>query len=326
VTEADRGLASAPDSPWADFTPEDELRKAQLLPQSYVESFAMGTRRHFHFILGDYTEGRIQFGLLRRDLSPRPSYVALAALGRFLSGARALGRWKGEAGTDVRIHAFRSFPDARERDLLVAWAEREVDWPERGKTTAPWPLSADLPIETVHDFLGRPLGSRVPERLTGSPIYVVLPAGAADGLPLVPPPRVPWREGVVSPIVLQCALPREAALEVKATPWACEFENRVEGGRAVELPIFIYNFGRETARGRVALEHIPEGWTASERSWELALEPLERKRLPLSVRLSEGTGDARTDTWVRLRGEFGGPGSPVLAFRLIRFAGEGYER
>jgi hypothetical protein len=50
--------------------------------------------QHFHFILGHYHEPNgVQFGLLRRDLTPRPAYVALAAVGRLLAGARTLGWW-----------------------------------------------------------------------------------------------------------------------------------------------------------------------------------------------------------------------------------------
>ncbi|NLH40792.1 MAG: hypothetical protein GX448_03045, partial [Planctomycetes bacterium] len=94
VTESDRGIAYATPEPWCDLSREGEIRKAEFMAQSYASSLFAGADRHFHFILGHYCEGgKIQFGLLRLDETPRPSYVALAAVGRFLAGARCLGRW-----------------------------------------------------------------------------------------------------------------------------------------------------------------------------------------------------------------------------------------
>ncbi|MBN2449933.1 MAG: hypothetical protein JXR77_06070, partial [Lentisphaeria bacterium] len=78
--------------PWGDLTPEDDWRQACFLPKSYATSLFAGVDRHFFFILGNYCEGDIQFGLLRHDQTPRPAYCALAAVGRFLDGARCLGR------------------------------------------------------------------------------------------------------------------------------------------------------------------------------------------------------------------------------------------
>ena len=78
------------------------------MAQSYASSLHAGANRHFHFILGQYGEGNIQFGLLRHDLTPRPSYVALAAVGRLLAGARCLGRYPIDGKPDVRVIAFRA--------------------------------------------------------------------------------------------------------------------------------------------------------------------------------------------------------------------------
>ena len=50
----------------------------------------------FYFILPHYVEQQTQFGLIRSDLTPRPAYVALAAVGRFLADARPLGRLQAE--------------------------------------------------------------------------------------------------------------------------------------------------------------------------------------------------------------------------------------
>ena len=57
--------------------------------------------------------------MLRHDLTPRPGYVALAAVGRFLAGAQCLGR------LSPTVYAFRAKPDGEPRDVPVEVIEAE---------------------------------------------------------------------------------------------------------------------------------------------------------------------------------------------------------
>ncbi|MBX7258548.1 MAG: hypothetical protein K1Y02_19460, partial [Candidatus Hydrogenedentes bacterium] len=143
VTECDRGMQADPASESGDFTPENDRRKGELIAQSYVRSLFSGSSLHFHFILGHYMEGenRTQFGLLRADHTPRPGYVALAALGRLLAGGVCLGRHEVDRQPNVHVYAFRAKPQGQPKDVVVAWTEREADWPERGKERAAWPIA-----------------------------------------------------------------------------------------------------------------------------------------------------------------------------------------
>jgi hypothetical protein len=190
VTEADRGISYETSEPWFDLSLENQRHKAEYLAQSYAMSLFAGAVRHFHFILGHYTEHRnaIQFGLLRLDMTPNLGYSALAAVGRFLAGAKCLGRLEWENKPDAHVYAFRARPDGIERDVLVAWAEKEVDWPERGKTTVEWPLPGNLPLQGIYDHLGRKLEGKIPERLRSAALFILLPMGGADSLPLEKPP------------------------------------------------------------------------------------------------------------------------------------------
>ena len=139
--------------------------------------------------MGNYQEPNgVQFGLLRLDLTPRPAYVALAAVGRCLAGAKILGRWR--PGQDVQVYAFRAKPDGQERDVLVVWAEKEVDWDGRGTTTADWKLPSHLTLTGIVDYLGRSRGTVFPTPLTSAPTFVFLPLGQAASLPLNPPPAL----------------------------------------------------------------------------------------------------------------------------------------
>ena len=139
ITECGIRLQTDSEEPWGDLVPADERRQAEFVARSYASSLYAGTTRHFYFILGNYIERGVQFGLLRHDLTPRPGYVALAAVGRFLAGAECLGR------LSPTVYAFRAQPDGKPRDVLVAWGDGAVP--------------GDLQVEAVYDHLGRPTGN-----------------------------------------------------------------------------------------------------------------------------------------------------------------------
>lgn len=327
VTEADRGISYETGEPWFDISLENERHKAEYIGQSYAMSLFAGATRHFHFILGHYTEhhNSIQFGLLRLDMTPRLGYSALAAVGRFLAGAKCLGRLKWEDKPDAHVYAFRAQPDGIERDVLVAWAEKEADWPERRKTSVEWPLPDNLPIQGIYDYLGRRLEGKIPERLRSSPLFILLPMGGVDSFPLEKPPISVYRPGSPSPVVMQLVMPATSTISVTETPWSVEQEHLIEPDREIDLPLFIYNFSEKPVRGTVSAESLPAGWILSPAQWEASLEPMDRQ--PLNARFSMPRRDfsKTSDCWIRLRGDFGEAGKPILAFRLISAPGEGYE-
>jgi hypothetical protein len=315
VTEADRGTPHLKQEPWFDQDPRLERLKAQWLAQSYASSLFAGTRRHFHFILGHYHEPNgIQFGLLRLDLTPRPAYAALAAVGRCLAGARSLGRYR--PGGDVNVYAFRASPDGQERDVLVAWAEQEVDWDGRGRATATWNPPTNLDVQEVVDYLGGARERALPTTLSSAPVFVFLPAGQAATLPLEPPPPVgPPRAGAPSPVVLQLSLPGSATVRVEDLPWSEGYAYTIKPGQALELPIQVYNLGIAPARGPLAIERQPAGWELQWPASGLAVEAQDRLALHGSLRVPVGT--ACRDGWVVLRADCGPQGRPVLAFRVV---------
>ncbi|MEN6428043.1 MAG: hypothetical protein ABFE13_22040 [Phycisphaerales bacterium] len=326
VTESDRGIQYATAEPWCDLSREGEIRKAEFMAQSYASSLFAGADRHFHFILGHYCEGgKIQFGLLRLDETPRPSYVALAAIGRFLAGAECLGRWDIEGQPHAHIYAFHAKPEGRLRDVLVAWAEKPGDWDQRGKTTADWALPQGMTVESVYDYLGRSLGSTVPQQLQSAPVFVLLGPGEAKRLPLAVPQRSTFRPGKPGQIVLQLHMPPTASVNIEQIPWASDIEHKVRPETEIELPLYAYNFGDQPVRGRIVVEHAPEGWQLTPDTWEVTLDPIGRSQLDCRFVMPQRQTDKSSDTWIVLRGDFGPAGRPVLAFRLISQPGEGYE-
>ncbi len=328
VTESDRGINYHTYEPWCDISEKNELLKAQFMAQSYATSLFAGCTRHFHFILGHYFERRnkIQFGLLRLDLTPRPSYVAFAAVGRLLAGARCLGRWNIEEQPETHIYAFRAKPDGVERDVLVVWAEKKVDWAERGKTSADWPFPEGMPIQALYDYFGRQMKNEVPSKIESKATYVLLPKGEADKLPLQKPMSGEYRVGESSNVVLQLVMPESSTVAVTTIPWSVEHEHQIETDKELELSLYIYNFSDQAVSGKVNAEHIPEGWILEPSQWEMTLEPMEQKALPVKLKRPAPVDDASADIWIKLRGDFGNAGKPVLAFRLIAKPGEAYPK
>ena len=73
-----------------------------------------------------------------------------------------------------------------------------------------------------------------------------------------------------------------------------------------------YNFGAKTVRGRLRVS-VPDGWTVEFPS-DVEVAPGERKELKLNLTCA-GIA-ASTDAGVRITGEFGDAGQPVLALRF----------
>lgn len=317
ITEADRGTRHLGQAPWFDQDPRLENLKAEWIPQAYALSLMAGARRHFHFVLGNYHEPNgVQFGLLRHDLTPRPAYAALAATGRCLAGARPLGSWRPAPASPAQIHAFRARPDAVERDVLVAWSERDVDWPERGAASTPIDLPPELRILQVVDHLGRPRAGGFPRPLGSAPVFVILPAGEAARLPLQPPAQLePERGGPASSMVLQLDLPRTAIRKVEDLPWSEAHAYRATPGRPLKLPLHLYNFGGAPVAPRWKADQVPGDWT-------LRVPPPAEPIAPGARHRSEGLLEIPPDTgtkdgWVILHAEAEGIPRTALAFRVL---------
>ena len=326
VTESDRGMHYVTPEPWCELSREGEIRKAEFMAQSYASSLFAGASRHFHFILGHYCEGgKVQFGLLRLDQTPRPSYVALAALGRFLAGAECIGKWSLDDEPHAHIYAFQAEPDGKRCDVLVAWAEKPGEWEQKGKTTVDWTLPTGIKVKHVYDYLGRSLGTVPPRQLKSAPVFILLQAGQAEKLPLQRPRRAEFRPGLPCPVVLQLHMPRSTSVNVKQIPWASDYEHLLQPETETELPLYIYNFGDRRVSGRIATEHLPAGWKLTPNAWNVTLEPMERTRLDARFLMPQRDSDKSSDNWIKLRGDFGPAGKPVLTFRLISQPGEGYE-
>ena len=273
-----------------ELSPKDLRLQSERAPITCALAIHEGAEAVFYFILPHYVEGQTQFGVLRKDLTPRPAFLALAAAGRLLASARPLGRVQANDPA-VRAYLFDAKPDGRRADVLVAWSEE--------------PRSFELPQapQALFDHLGRPRevsGGKL--KLGAAPQFIVL--GGGMRLPLAPPPARPaLLPGHPSPVVLQAVLPETSVV-------LSESAYRLSAAQPSHIPIFAYNFSDEPARGRLAAV-VPEQWRA-ELPQEAEIAPGERKELSLRLTGAPGARMAK----VRITGEFGPAGRAVLSLRF----------
>jgi hypothetical protein len=276
--------------------------QSERVTMTYACAIDEGPEAVLYFVLPHCVEGQTQFGVLRRDLTPRPAFVALAAAGRLLADAKPLGRLK--TGSDS-IHAFlfRAKPDGQRAEVLVAWSKSQVAF------------ELPKPPRACFNHLGRAQGvtGRVLE-LGRAPLFVVLASGTR--LALIPPPEPPKLEsGKPSSVVLQAVLPEETIVLEKSA-------YKLPAGQTTTIPIFLYNFGGKPARGRLSTSMrfkptrpiIPDPW-GGEFPREVQVAPGERKELAL--RLTNVNTNGVDAASIRITGEFGGAGKPVLSLNLV---------
>jgi hypothetical protein len=283
-------------------TDADLCVQSERVVMTYACAIHEGAEAVFYFMLPHYVEGQTQFGLLRPDLTPRPGYLALAAAGRLLADARPLGKVK-DTNDSIRAYLFRARPDGGRADVLVAWSKSEAE------------LELPKPPKACFDHLGR---ARAVEgrvlKLDRAPLFAVFPIGTQ--LQLDPPPKAPERlADKPAPLVLQVLLPEESIVLGKSA-------YKIPAGQSASVPIYLYNFSPKTVRGRLSTsvslqptESVaPAPWGA-ELPYDVNVAPGERKELAL--RLTGLSTNGLECATIRVLGEFGNAGQPVLSFRMV---------
>ena len=293
VSECNVPVKWSGDAKLKEPSPADLRVQSERVAKVVAGTLHEGSAATFYFLLPHYVEGQTQFGVLRPDLTPRPAYVALAAVGRLLADARPLGKLRGDGG--IRGFAFAALPDGKEHVVLAAWNDA-------GKTAYPLPAR---PV-AVFDHLGRVApapGERI--ELSAAPVFLLFAAGAEKQLALESPPAPVARlEGKPSPVVLQSVWPVERVARGESA-------YKVSGQASEPIPIFVYNFGSAPVEGRLTASG-PEGWKLVLPE-QVRLAADERRELALACTAPAGSGRAK----ITIRGDFGPAGRAVLSLQLL---------
>jgi hypothetical protein len=220
---------------WADEAtkePSEEDLRVQAFRVSKVFATALheGVEKAFYFILGHYVERNLQYGLVHSDLTPRPAYVAFAAVGRLLNDAKPIGRV--ELGDEkLRAFAFKTAVDGDDKETVVAWSETH-------KTSVKIPG-----VESCYDYLGREMTNIESLELTRSPLLIVLPRGGSKELNVVPPPRKP-KQRIGKP----CAVVVQILGQGNMAQSAFELDD------SRKLRLVVYNFGNKEFQGELRVK------------------------------------------------------------------------
>lgn len=292
VTECSLSVKWSGDPALQEPTWEDQRIQSERVPITYALALHERARAVFFFILAHFVEGQTQFGVLRRDLTPRPAFLALAAVGRLLADAQPLGR----LNTEDAIHgyAFRAKPDGKTAAVLVMWADRDQQFPA--------PESA----LRLYDHLGRDRDRpSATLKLTGAPVFLVLKNERA--LSLVPPPASPpVLSGKACPLVLQALMPEKSIVLDKSA-------YRIQPGVRTEIPLFLYNFGSKRARGQL-IARAPNGWSVE---LHPNSEILSGQRVQVPCFITSPPRIEAESAKLDLVGQFGSAGQAVLSLRFV---------
>ncbi|MBC7330080.1 hypothetical protein H5T88_06950 [bacterium] len=175
------GMRAYPDEN-GDFK-EIERQQASYLVRAYTCSFANGISKFFYFYLCEYLEGSVSlWGIVRSDLTPKPTYIALANLIRQLGEAKCIG-WK--KIDDTYLIAFRRNKD---ENVIVAWGKegKNITIPAKGPIV-------DIVGKVIRKEENKPVPLAIP--LSNMPIYIRgLTNREISELQLKPPlPKNDWR-------------------------------------------------------------------------------------------------------------------------------------
>jgi hypothetical protein len=294
VTECALPVKWAGDKQLQEPTDSDLQEQAERVAKTFAASLHEGATATFYFLLPHYVEGQTQFGIVRRDLTPRPAFVALAAVGRLLADARPAGRVTGQ-GASVRAFLFHAQPDGQPQSVLMAWAQNG---------TAQLRLPA--PPRAVFDHLGRTIAAAGAEvSLTTAPRFVLLDRDTQ--LACQPPPAAPpLLGGRATPIVLQVQVPADKTVLDKSA-------QRISAAQPQRLELAAYNFSDQPVRGQLRVRG-PDQWRIQLPA-AIELPPFERKALALEIDC-RGVCDHPVES-LRIAGDFGAAGQAVLSFRVM---------
>jgi len=141
--------------------------------------------------------------------------------------------------------------------------------------------------------------------LTNVPIYAVFDEKTRFDL-IAPPKPAKLVPGKPGELVLQ-ALPPEQSVDFKKSAY------KIASGRTNEIPIFLYNFGTKTLRGKLRV-NVPKNWSAKFIS-QTEIAPGERKELRLNLVSPKNTNWSGVS--VKITGNFSSTEKPMLSMQLI---------
>lgn len=244
---------------------------------------SLGAAKDFFFVLSPYSEGRRDWGLLRKDYSARPGYFAFATLTGELGDARYLGELAAPEG----VRAFL-FDKPEGGQSVVFWSRSELDTQGTGTIDSdqlkPEPRSYVLPAKdgnyTCRNLFGTPTplcAANGKLELTADryPAYVSGLSGLTASVPAPPQPaqtKQPVSDASTDlTIVMRVVLSDDFILNNGRD----SVDMKADRGT---LTLEICNLSMESKRGTVSVS----GGTAEGMPKQVELAPMQKISMPLT--------------------------------------------
>jgi hypothetical protein len=269
LTEAGIGLA-VPGGPQSRIlSPVEQRRQCQFITQSAVMSLVAGNDRNFYFVLPDYMEGETQFGALRPDLTPYPSFIALSAAANLLGVSDYLGQYRPTTG-DAVCHLFST----AQGNVLVAWAEQE------GRLEVP----TEKPVVSVANIFGdrhnvRTANGVVRVKVGPEAVYVLdIGSKIMSSLsgPVVPRGRMPTNHPSRLVLAGHCDLRASKRDD-------CYLLEAQQATAAFPFTVDVYNLSSHQAASGVVDVVVPDGWRVEQPQREVRLRAMGRQSLVFQI-------------------------------------------
>lgn len=254
---------------------DGQRAQCRFMARSVVMSLVAGTDKHFFFVLPSYGEGKVEFGALRNDLTPYPSFVALSAAANILGVSTYRGQF--ETGREgVVAHAFAT-PAG---NVLVAWSEAETETEIAVPTDRQTLRIADI------------FGAQSPAKSEGGAVKVnvgpeavyLLDIGGPIEKQLTGEPRPRGKQPRLNPSRIVVAGHADLKMvkdqDVHILPSRGAFDYTVE----------VYNFSDKGGVSGIVEVTAPKGWRVSSAKRLVSLPAMGREALKFRVepdRLSE---------------------------------------
>ena len=307
VTEAALPVKWSGDEKLKELSDEDLKLQSERVVKTFACSLNEGSAATFYFLLPHYVEGQVQFGLLRKDLTPRPGYVALAACGRLLADAKPIGRWQYE-NPDLRAFLFDSKPDGTRRNVLVIWsAKNNIDVTLPSKSVEIYDhLGRNISLENIRQH-GDKNSTYYSINISTAPLFLIFDRNDKDKFAVQKPQSAP---------VEKTEKPSTIVLQASEKPEKIDLKNsayKVSRDKQFALPVNIYNFGDSQVKGALTIE-TPKDWAAVFTE-KIDLNPMEKKEVLIKV-LPNFSPNEKVGK-IKIIGNFGKGGKSVLSVRFI---------
>lgn len=264
---------------------KQKIEQAPYIVTSTVQSLAMGTDKHFWFVLAPYLEVGGDFGTFGPDFQPYPTLAAESTMTHVLGKAQYLGELY-----DLPDRSFGYVFYTGSRAASVLWSQKR----------ATYTFAAEQPV-ILTDIMGnqtlvQPENGKITLKLTTDPIFVTY-----SQAPHYQSKQYPDAE--IKP--LQLGIGERVVLSPNFEGYDINDPNTKHDGHIVDdgskIVLYVTNFNNIPVTGRINV--TVEGFTVSGCEQQITVPAMGRVEIALTM---HRTTDASVNTYIRFCGEFNG--------------------